>query len=362
MDASARELVASLANYRRILILIKGSPDPDAIASSFAMNAICAELGITASIVAEKKLSLQENRAFVRALRIPLVFAPPEPDVNDFDAYVVTDSPSPVMPGITGKLPCAAFIDHHEPGEEDIQADFMIRNTDAGSTCTIIALLLRDMGKELNPEVMTTVATALVYGIYTDTDKYSHAGSLDYEALDFLSKYSDAGLFNAISSTRLSKATLQLLKKAISRGQIHKDWFISGVGYVDAEHRDSIAIIADFLIRRKKTEAVIVFAAIEDVKRERLTLDASLRSSREQIDLNEIIRGITPEGGARKFKGAYQIHLDYFRHCPDRGLLWKLIEMTTVDLLKKCRDELYITELKGFYRKFKKRVRDLFGA
>lgn len=362
MNPSSRDLVKSLEQYRRILILIKGSPDPDAIASSFAMSAICAELGITASIVAEKKLSLQENRNFVSRLKIPLTYIPPEPDLNDFDAYIVTDSQSPLAPGITGKLPCAAFIDHHEPGGEDIEAGFMIQDTNVGSTSTIIALLLRDLGRDLDPGVMAAVSTALVYGIYTDTDKYSHAGTLDYEALDYLSKYSDAGLFTTISSTHLSKTTLQLLKKAITHGEIHKNWLITGVGYVDAEHRDSIAIIADFLIRREKTEAVVVFAIIEDPKRNRIALDASLRSSREQIDLNEIIRGITPEGGARKFKGAYQIQLDYFRHCPDRGLLWKLVEITTVDLLKRSRDELYITELKGFYRKFRKRVRDFFGG
>ncbi len=362
MNASPRDLLESLEKHRRILILIKGSPDPDAIASSFAISSICAELGITASIVSEKKLSLPENRNFVRALKIPISYIPPEPDVNDFDAYIVTDSQSPIAAGITGKLPCAAFIDHHEPGGEEIEAEFMIQDTNAGSTSTIMALILRDLGRELDPGVMAHVATALVYGVYTDTDKYSHAGELDYEALDYLSRYSDAGLFNTISSTRLSKTTLQLLKRAVTHGQVYRDWLLAGVGYVDAEHRDSIAIIADFLIRREKTEVVVVFAVIEDSKRDRLTVDASLRSSREQIDLNEIIRGITPEGGARKFKGAYQIHLDYFSHCPDRGLFWKIVEITTVDLLKRCRDERYITELKGFYRKFRKRVRNLFGA
>ncbi len=362
MDAAARALVKSLQRYQRILILIKGSPDPDAIASSYAISVICGELGITCTIFTEKKISLTANFVFVKTLRIPLSYISSVPDMQEFDAYIVTDSQSPHAPDLTGSLPCAAFIDHHEPAEEKIEAGFALQDTNAGSTSTLIALILKELQWKIDPVVMMGIATALVYGIYTDTDKYSHAGKLDYEALEYLSKYSDSDIFNKISSTRLSKKTLQMLKTATTNKHIYKDWLITGIGYVDAANRDSIAIIADFLLKREKTATVVVFAAIVDINRNRLTLDASLRSSQENMNLNDIIKKITPEGGARKFKGAYQICLDYFHHCPERELLWNLIEITTLDLLEKSRDELYLTELKGFYRQFKKRVRDIFSG
>jgi nanoRNase/pAp phosphatase (c-di-AMP/oligoRNAs hydrolase) len=361
VEATPIALAASIRKYRSILIIIKGSPDPDAIASSFAMSALCHRLGVSSTIVSMKKLSLPENRAFISTLDIPVRFSPDLPDIRHFDAYIVTDFQSPDAREIAGDLPCAVFIDHHEPAGGEVRADFVVQNRDAGSTSTIVALLLKEMDTRLEPAVMVPVSTALLYGIYTDTDKYSHAGRLDYEAMDYLSAFSDHEAFNKISSIPLSKETLELIKTAI-RGKVpYKDWLIAGVGYVRADNRDSIAVVADFLLKREKFHTVIVFAAIENEDRSLLTLDASLRSTSDILNLNDVIKAITAEGGARKFKGAYQINMDYFSRCPDRDLLWNVIRLTTIEVLKKSRDELYITELKGFYQKFRDRIRRFTG-
>lgn len=361
MEASWQALAAAITKYRNILIIVKGSPDPDAIASSFAMSVICRALGVSATIVAAKKISLPENRAFVDLLGIPLHLSPDYPDYRRHDAYIVTDHQSAALPEAGVTLPCAAHIDHHDPPEEETPAGFMLRNTDAGSTCTIMAFLVRQMSPAPEPQVMRMLATALMYGIYTDTDKYSRAGQIDYEAMDFLSRYSDHELFNRISATPLSPATLRLLKTAIQSKVAYKDWLIAGAGYVDAADRDSIALIADFLLKREIYTTVIVFAAIEESEGRHLTLDASFRTSSESMNLDGIIKSITPEGGARRFKGAYQITLDYIGHCPDRPLLWSVISSATVELLKQSRDDIYLTELKGFYHTLKKKVRDYFS-
>jgi len=361
VEASSIALAASIRKYRNILIVIKGSPDPDAIASSFAISALCKRLGVDSTIISVKKVSLPENRTFITTLDIPIRFSPDLPDVRHFDAYIVTDFQSPAAHEIAGDLPCAVFIDHHEDDGGEARADFSLRNTDAGSTSSIIALLLKEMKEKLEPADMVPVYTALLYGIYTDTDKYSHAGRLDYEALDYLSAYSDHEAFNKISSTPLSRETLELIKTAIRVKVAHKDWLIAGLGYISADNRDSIAVIADFLLKREKYQTVIVFAAIESEEGSRLTLDASLRSSSDVLNLNDVIKAITAEGGARKFKGAYQINMDYFSRCPDRALLWDVIRLTTIEVLKKSRDGMYITELKGFYNKLRNRIRRSLG-
>ncbi len=360
MKASSGAFTASIAKYRNILIIIKGSPDPDAIASSFAISAVCRSLNVSSTIVATKKLSLPQNRAMVGILDIPLDISPRLPDPGQFDAYIVTDHPSSTAGELTESLPCAVYIDHHEPSVEKAKADFILREEDAGSTSTLVALLIKNLDAPLESSTMTSIATALLYGIYTDTDKYSRAGKLDYEALDFLSHFSDHEAFNRISSIPLSRETLGLIKTAIANKIVHKDWLIAGVGFIDASHRDSIAIIADFLLRREEYPTVIVFAAVEDQDMGRLAIDASFRSSSESLDLDPIIKQISPEGGARRFKGAYQIQIDYFRHCPDRALLWEVIRLATVEMLEKSREEMYLTELKGFYQRFRKKIRDYF--
>lgn len=361
MKASWHSLSAALKKYRNILIFVKGSPDPDAIASSFAMSAICREMGISSTIITTKKISLPENRVLVQLLDIPLHISPDYSDFKRHDAYIVVDHQTADLPQAGSSLPCAAHIDHHDPPEQEARADFMLRNTEVGSTSTIMALIIREMSPQPGDAAMTAVATALLYGIYTDTDKYSRAGHLDYEAMDYLSRFSDHDIFNRISATPLSQATLQLLKTAIQNKIPYKDWLMAGIGYADASDRDSIAIIADFLLKREVYNTVIVFAAIEENEGHRLTLDASFRTTSETLHLDRIIKSITSEGGARKFKGAYQINLDYISYCPERELVWSVISGATIELLKKSRDELYLTELRGFYRSMRKKIRDYFS-
>ena len=361
MKGLSNDLAAAIKKYKSIMIVVKGSPDPDAIASSYALSAICHRLDTASSILITKKLSLPENKAFVGILKIPISFAQPDKDREKFDAYMIADYQSQSIPAVTGALPCAAYIDHHESSDEEIQADFILKDPEAGATSSLVALLIKDLSPPLEDTVMSSVATALLYGIYTDTDKYSHASSIDYAALDYISKFADNALFRKISSIPLSKTTLQMLNSAINNKVLYKDWLITGIGYIDSSHRDSIAIVADFLLKRENVPAVVVFAAVENNAQKSLTLDASFRSNSEHMNLNEIIKKITSQGGARKYKGAYQIDLDYFSPCPDRKMLWDVIELTTMELIKQSRDDMYITELRGFYKRFRNKVRDYFN-
>ncbi len=136
---------------------------------------------------------------------------------------------------------------------------------------------------------------------------------------------------------------------------------LAGVGYVDESNRDSIAVIADFLLNREEVASVVVFAIIEKEENRGLTLDASFRSKHEHLNLNDIIKNITSDGGARKFKGAYQIPLNYFTRCPEKEQLWELVKCTTIEVLKDSRDKVYVIELKGIYKRFRGWVNKVFG-
>ena len=75
---------------------------------------------------------------------------------------------------------------------------------------------------------------------------------------------------------------------------------ITGLGYIDATSRDTIAIVADRLLEaHREAEAVVVFAGIEDPARGTLVLDASLRSRDGDLDLERIIKSITHHGGQK---------------------------------------------------------------
>jgi len=105
VEAFSRSLVAAITKYRNIIIVIKGSPDPDAIASSYALSAVCGRMKVSSTIVSAKKLSLPENRAFVSILEIPLHISPSPPNIKEFDAYIVADHQSPAARELVGPLP-----------------------------------------------------------------------------------------------------------------------------------------------------------------------------------------------------------------------------------------------------------------
>jgi len=359
---SYKAIEAALKQYSRIAIIIKGSPDPDALASSFVLKKICEKLSIKAQIIATSELSLPQNRLFVKKTGIPVEFVKSMPESDKFDAYAVLDHQSSRVEGLTGAIPCVLHIDHHAKVSGENHVDYEMLREDAGSTSTMLALLLRDSGLEFDEETMRSMSTALAYGIQTDTDRYMHADRIDYDAVSYITDYVDSDLIMKISNVPLSDKAISLLWKALENQFMYKDWLISGIGFVGETHRDSIAIIADFLLQKMDVPTVIVFAVIEKKDHQGLMLDASFRSIRENLNLNDIIKEITTKGGGRKYKGAFQVNLDYFVHAPDRDLLWQLVQQTTVEILKKRRDGIYMTELRGFYNRIRDRINGMFNG
>ncbi len=359
MYGSADKLAATLKACGRILIIIQGSPDPDAMASSFVFHKICEHLGVKSTIVANKNLSLPVNREFVKLLEMPIKFVKKIQGAELYDSYAILDHQHTEVEGIS--IPCSVHIDHHEPLQDQVPATYSLIDQKAGSTCTMIALLLQELRLEIGHEEMSKIATALLYGIHTDTDKYAFAGDLDFRAMNYISKYSDSSIIRKLTEYPISIETVGMIGMANSDKVVYKDWIIAGVGYIDAAHRDSITLTADFLLKQNDSFTIIVFAAVEDSSKHTLTIDASLRSADEDLNLDIIIKEITSNGGARKFKGAYQINLDYFFHCPERDTLWEVIRSTTIDILKRRRDHVYISELKGIYHRVKQTFKDILS-
>ncbi len=360
MKDVAEHLLQVLKSCGNLLIVVKGSPDPDAIASSFAVKIICDHLGVRASIIFLERLSLSQNSLFVRRLKIPFRMIQGSFNAEKYDAYAVLDHQSAALEGILNPPRCALHIDHHEKTGAEPAADFRLIRNDVGSTSTMMTLLMKEMNIALKPAADSALATALLYGIQTDTDKYQHATNLDYEALALLSSRADRSFINRISRLPMSEKTAAYLALASRNRVVHKDWLMAGIGFISESDRDSIAIIADHLLKKEKAALVAVYAAILRKSEPRLVLDASLRTNFGNVDLNGIIKGITASGGARSYKGAFQIDLNYLNHCQDRGALWKVINLATIEAIRQQRDRKPALALKSLLGKISRSVSRLF--
>lgn len=353
LKGQAARLIEVLRSFKSLLILVKGSPDPDAIASSFAVKILCDAIGVRTKIVARQKLALTQNRLFVRKLNIPLHISEGNLHPERFGGYVILDFQSVIVEGVTGVIPCAVHIDHHKAVSEKEKVMFRSVRSDVGSTSTILALLIKEMSDiGLSRHLRRDIATSLTYGIQTDTDKYQHATPLDHEAISSMAGDVDDALIDRLAGVPLSERTAGYMEKAEQNAVLYKDWLIGGIGFIPETERDSIAIIADNILNRRKPAVAVVYAGIIRKKPPYLVLDASLRTNDEDIDLNRFIKRITPNGGARKFKGAFQIDMSYINSCKDREALWKVIDCATQEKLMKQREAGPAAGLGSFMKKF----------
>ncbi len=354
------EIVEVLRRYHLLLVYIQGSPDPDAIASAMVIKTLCEKHGVKADIAASMEPSLAQNKNIIKKFHVPLIIEKHVDRLSAYDAYAIVDYQSVEVQGLTGKIPCVLHLDHHEPIKQNIPVGVQCIDERAGSTSTILTLGFKESETKGYEDELLKTASLLVLGIQTDTDKTVHASEMDFAALSYLSSYADKKIVDEIIGVPISEVTLGILKKANRQKSVYKDWLIAGVGYIREKERDSIAITADYLLGSEKLKTVAVFAIVEKEGGKGYTLDVSVRSRDENFDMDFFIKEITPTGGGRKYKGAFQINLDFFTYCPDKSMLWEMVSKTVHNAIITKRDELPIIELKGLYRKLKKKISTIF--
>lgn len=355
----AAELVEVIEKYDRWLIYIKGSPDPDAIAASFVLKLLCESRGKEATIFSPLELSLPQNIKITKSLHLPIRFKQVEDAAKHYDAFAVLDHQSVMVEGLTGVIPCGIHIDHHEPATEEIPVDLRIRSQRVGSTSTLMIFLVQALDIAFSKARWRDAATVLYYGIQTDTDDFQHVSQWDKQAMALVYPYTDKELLEKVYTLPFTREALEFFRKALVNPFYYKDWMICGIGYIAKKHRDTLGIIGDFLVKRDDISVVVVFGIVEQGKQ--LVLDASFRSKSEDLNLNALIKKITRNGGARKYKGAYQVGLEYFTHCPDRELLWEAVYCTTVETLKKQRDIAMANGITRFFSNLKTKFSNFFG-
>ena len=320
----------------KLLICIKGFPDPDNIASSLALQWIARKYDIESDIIYFEEISHHENRALVKKLDIDIDHYNESMDLESYNYFAVTDSQNPELPI---KLPASCellvFIDHHK-SLGTIKSKFLDIREDAGSVSSIFAEYLKNSDFKFDGENVeeSKIATSLMHGIRSDTDDFIAAYSIDYEASKFLAPMVDRDLLALISRQSIPAKTMDLTQVALQRKDIRGNFMFSGVGFVREEERDGIGQCADYLLNREGIDTVVVYGVVGGEY-----IDGSLRTKSHILDPDKWIKDIfgkDPEGiyygGGRKDKGGFQIPLGVLGKCADKELLWILIKKTIDEL------------------------------
>lgn len=319
----------------RHIIAIRGFPDPDSIGSAMAHAFISQNFDIETIILYFDDISHQENRALVKKLSIEMVRYDAKLDAKNFDGIVIVDSQLFQLPGALAELPVVSIVDHHKL-QIETEANFLDVREDCGSACSIYAEYLTQGLATFDREnpACAKLASALLYGIRSDTDDYLAAREIDYKAAAYLAPYADHELLMSISMQSISPRTMEITQRCFANKVIADTFMIAGAGFVREEDRDSIGQAADYLLQREGIDTVICYGIVNNQ-----FIDGSLRTASNVVEPDRFIKdllGKAPHGdyygGGRSDKGAFKVDLGLFSSSADRELLWSISKKTVEDL------------------------------
>jgi nanoRNase/pAp phosphatase (c-di-AMP/oligoRNAs hydrolase) len=331
------------------LVLLQGTPDPDAISSALALEFLGAQYGIDTTIVCFSSVSHHENRALVKKLGIKLVLFDASFDFSVHQLYSIVDSQkcqTAVDRKLTeNSLEFLAFIDHHRSdASAQCQASFIDVREHVGSTASILCEYLRDAcpkGLEPSDSNHVRLATSLMHGIRSDTGRFMLATPEDYQAAAFISPCVDHNVIEIIERTTFSSSMLGLLENALVNRKIIDNFIFSDVGFVRSIDRDGIPQAAELLLAREGTDTVLVFGIVDEK-----AIDGSFRTRSETITPDEFLKGflgVSPEsgqyygGGNVRDKGGFQIPLGFLSLYEDKNQVYamarELIEKSFLDYI-----------------------------
>lgn len=242
------ELRPMLAKASTMAIVLQDSPDPDALGAAVGLRQLAHDLAdVNCSIVCGGTVGRAENRALVRYLQLNLR-VPEALEMRRFDLVAMVDT----QPGLgNNSLPedvsPQVVIDHHLTAGRTRRAPFTDVRSRYGATSTILHEYLLDAGVE--PDV--PVATALLYGIRSDTQDFGRESTrADIAAYEALYPLANKRMLGAIQRGQVGPDYFRTLAVAIGRSERVGDAAYCSLGELD--NTDMIAEVADLLLRHEQ--------------------------------------------------------------------------------------------------------------
>lgn len=271
------------------LIMTHDNPDPDALASGSALAALLIRAwGVEAQPVFSGLVARAENKAMLEILTPEWKPFNPDTDLSRFPTIALVDT----QPGAgNNSLPShnipQIVIDHHYPIRDGLdKVKYLDIRTEMGATCSLVYQYLDAAGVEVDARL----ATAIFYGIQTDTQGLSRGGSaIDQEIYLRLVNQIDRKKLVEVVQAGLPRDYFQ----AFSDG-LKATWIFGRavVAYMGELHRpDFVAEMADALVRLERVRAVLCLGYHQGI------LYLSLRTPSSDPDAGLMIQHIIPPNG-----------------------------------------------------------------
>jgi nanoRNase/pAp phosphatase (c-di-AMP/oligoRNAs hydrolase) len=155
------EVRAHFEDAESVAILLQDDPDPDAIGSGLALRQVLGRNKQTAPLISYGQVTRPENIAMVKLLEIEIEKAT-ESHIKEFDRIAVVDLQPPHLQHPPDHVDLV--IDHH-PEQFNYRSHIKDIRPRYGATASILLEYLVCAGSNIG----TRIATAMLYGIKTDT-------------------------------------------------------------------------------------------------------------------------------------------------------------------------------------------------
>jgi len=243
-----KKLQAVVSSEDTVAILIHA--DPDSIASAFALKRLFWRKVKKVNVVRINKIERADNLAFINLLNLK------QQHIRNFKTtgvtkWAIVDSQPSHHEGFN-KFRFDIIIDHH-PVSDNLAAAFIDIHEDYGANSTILTEYLQASKIKPSPRL----ATALFYGIITDTNSFLRTTvTKDINAFRYLYEYANLNIIKKVESSEMTIKTLPSFQLAIERLTFVKQTAVIHLGEV----RDAatLVIIADFFMKMAEVTCSIV--------------------------------------------------------------------------------------------------------
>ncbi|HRX77451.1 MAG: DHH family phosphoesterase [Planctomycetaceae bacterium] len=255
------QLLDVLDPYEHVLVIMHDNPDPDAIASGWAIEVLVHEkLGKPVRVVGGGAIVRAENRHMVELLRPPIELVD-DVTLDDKTATILVDCGVEATNHLLTRkgIHPVAIIDHHINGSRNASAPYEDIRSDVAASATITAEYLRE--QELEPG--ERLATAMLYAIRTETCGYeTHYSALDRAILPWLTERGEPALLAEIENAPLTREYFGDLLLALQSTFLYDDAALCFLPR--AAGAEIVGEIADMLIRCEGIRRVLCAAVIGD--------------------------------------------------------------------------------------------------
>ncbi|WP_435346695.1 DHH family phosphoesterase [Haloarchaeobius sp. HRN-SO-5] len=261
-------------------IVCHDSPDPDCIASAFALRTIAEDRDVASvDILYSGDISHQQNRAFVNLLEIELLPVD-RSTIDEYDALAFVDH---AIPGRNTAVPRGTsvdvVVDHHPvPDDVDVVGRFVDVRESYGATASILVEYLDEFEVEPGPHL----SSALLFALHRECLDYVRNPSVhEYVAARRVLPTTDLGILERMYGAAFTPATLDAMGRAIQTRETRGAALVSSVGRTT--ERDALPQVAEYLLNLEGISTVLVFGIVDD------SVQLSARSGDPRVDLGRVL-------------------------------------------------------------------------